>query len=85
MSFAHKANENTEELGGEDGHPGVSRRGGVGQDQRDATLVIMVTGSQGERQYEYPEQGIKLTGILATPRQQIENPQITVSAGAEGD
>jgi len=53
--------------------------------KEDATLVIKVTGSQGEWQYEYPEEGIKLTSNLATPRQQIENPQITASAGAEGD
>ena len=41
--------------------------------KEDATLVIKVTGSQWKWQYEYPEQGIKFTSNLATPREQIES------------
>jgi cytochrome c oxidase subunit 2 len=41
--------------------------------KEDATLVIKVTGSQWKWQYEYPEQGLKFTSNLSTPREQIES------------
>lgn len=39
----------------------------------DADMVVKVTGSQWLWEYEYPEEGIKFTSRLATPRGQIMN------------
>jgi len=39
----------------------------------EADMVVKVTGSQWLWQYEYPEQGIKFTSRLVTPREQIAN------------
>ena len=39
----------------------------------DADMVVKVTGSQWLWEYEYPEEGIKFTSRLATPRTQVIN------------
>lgn len=39
----------------------------------DADMVVKVTGSQWLWEYEYPEEGIKFTSHLTTPRAQITN------------
>jgi cytochrome c oxidase subunit II len=39
----------------------------------DAEMVVKVTGSQWLWEYEYPEEGIKFTSRLTTPREQVLN------------
>jgi len=39
----------------------------------DAELVVKVTGNQWFWQYEFPDQGVKYSSRLTTPREQIDN------------
>ena len=39
----------------------------------DADLIVKVTGNQWFWQYEFPEQGVKFSSRLSTPRDQIDN------------
>jgi cytochrome c oxidase subunit 2 len=41
--------------------------------REDAELVVKVTGSQWMWQYEFPEEGVRFTSRLTTPRDQIDN------------